>query len=245
MPSPLLRSLRKAEVSNFAARVLDPVDPELMKESPGSWTKANSLRRLAQNMGVSWAMDDAQIQEIVDRVVTAIESLRPVSEPDAGFWQTLSFAPVATLTVGVLAAIIAGLALRQRSRSDARAEWWRRTQWALDNIPDGGQDADQESETNREILAYAVLGVQVENESAKKVELDVIEAILPFVPKGEGEEVEAIVDEVENLPSLPSELREQLEGYQREVHDVTLPGATVDATADSVDTGDTRRESHE
>lgn len=216
-----------------------------MKETARLLDEANNLRRPAQNMGVSWAMDDAQIQEIVDQFVTAIESLRPVSEPDAGFWQTFSFAPAATLTVGVLAAIIAGLALRQRSRSDARAEWWRRTQWALDNIPDSGQEADQESRTNREILAYAVLGVQVENKLAKKVELDVIEAILPFVPKGEGEEVEAIVEQVENLQALPSEVREQLVGYQREVHGVTPPGATVDATADSVDTGDTRRESHE
>ena len=54
-------------------------------------------------------MDEAQIQEIVDRVVTAIKSLQPVSEPDPGFWDRLwdsvTFAPLATLIVGILAAV--------------------------------------------------------------------------------------------------------------------------------------------
>lgn len=194
-------------------------------------------------------MTDDQIQEMVNRMARAVESLQPVSETDPGFWDRLwdsvTFAPLATLVVGILAAVVAGSALWQKSRSDARAEWWRRTQWALDNIPDG-PEPDTESATNRETLAYAVLGVQVNSKLAKKIDVDVIEAIVPFMPTGEDEDVNAMVETVQGLPELPSEVRQQLGNLSSDAGTAPpVPEAAVDAAPDSGDTGEARRETHE
>ncbi|MHA7143442.1 hypothetical protein ACX80U_01865 [Arthrobacter sp. TmT3-37] len=60
------------------------------------------------------------------------------------WWEIVgALAPLAVLLAAVLAAVTAFAALRQRStadraaleqkrRADDRAEWWRRTQWAID-----------------------------------------------------------------------------------------------------------------
>lgn len=77
-------------------------------------------------------MDEAQIQEWVDQLTGALQGLRPEQQPESGFWDSYSFAPMVTLGIGLAAAIIAVATLFQKSRSDARSEWWRRTQWAVD-----------------------------------------------------------------------------------------------------------------
>lgn len=48
----------------------------------------------------------------------------------AADWQV--WAAFAPLIAAIIAALIAGAALWQKHRSDNRAEWWRRAQWALD-----------------------------------------------------------------------------------------------------------------
>ncbi len=54
--------------------------------------------------------------------------------PPADWWQVLAaLSPLAILIAGVAAAVVGLLTLRQRSRADARAQWWSRTQWALDS----------------------------------------------------------------------------------------------------------------
>ncbi|HEY8295687.1 MAG TPA: hypothetical protein VIG41_10140 [Micrococcaceae bacterium] len=52
----------------------------------------------------------------------------------ADWWQVLAaLGPLAILIAGVAAAVVGLLTLRQRSRADARAQWWSRAQWALDS----------------------------------------------------------------------------------------------------------------
>ncbi|MDQ6753825.1 MAG: hypothetical protein M3017_10520 [Actinomycetota bacterium] len=52
----------------------------------------------------------------------------------ADWWQVLAaLSPPAILIAGVAAAVVGLLTLRQRSRADARAQWWSRAQWALDS----------------------------------------------------------------------------------------------------------------
>lgn len=48
----------------------------------------------------------------------------------AADWQV--WAAFAPLLAAIIAALIAAVALWQKHRSDNRAEWWRRAQWALD-----------------------------------------------------------------------------------------------------------------
>ena len=40
--------------------------------------------------------------------------------------------PAATLTASLLVLLSAGLTVRQRHRADAKDQWWKRTQWAID-----------------------------------------------------------------------------------------------------------------
>lgn len=93
-------------------------------------------------------MNDQQIQEIADRVILALQNLAP-GEPS-----TLAYIAALAPGVALLAAIGAvwvGLRnlkqqqralkvsvrsdarnLKQKREADARSEWWRRTQWALE-----------------------------------------------------------------------------------------------------------------
>lgn len=90
-------------------------------------------------------MDDKQIQDIADRVIEALQHLAP-SEPSG--WAL--FPPFAALIAAGVVAVVGwhnlkqqqlALAtqvsthestLTQKREADARSEWWRRTQWALE-----------------------------------------------------------------------------------------------------------------
>ncbi|MHA7271370.1 hypothetical protein [Arthrobacter sp. HLT1-20] len=93
-------------------------------------------------------MNDEQIQEIVDRVIEALQNLAP---RDPAWWVAwAAFGSYATLLAAVVAFLIGWLSLRQQKNAlatqvaantssleqkreaDARSEWWRRTQWALE-----------------------------------------------------------------------------------------------------------------
>ena len=95
-------------------------------------------------------MDEKQIQEIVDRVVTALESLKPVASAKEWWEHVAAFGSWAALLAAGLAFWIGWRSLkqqqkalkvtvrsdarnlRQKREADARSEWWRRTQWALE-----------------------------------------------------------------------------------------------------------------
>jgi hypothetical protein len=49
------------------------------------------------------------------------------------WWEILAaFAPVGTFAAAVVAAVVGLSTIRQRSYADRRAEFWRRTEWALE-----------------------------------------------------------------------------------------------------------------
>ncbi|GAB3284483.1 hypothetical protein GCM10027449_28550 [Sinomonas notoginsengisoli] len=53
--------------------------------------------------------------------------------PEPQWWEVVSaLAPLGTLAAAVVAAVIGLGTLRQRSYADRRAEFWRRTEWALE-----------------------------------------------------------------------------------------------------------------
>jgi hypothetical protein len=93
-------------------------------------------------------MTDKQIQDIADRVIDALHQLAPA---EAGWWVPWSaFGSYAALLAAIVAFLIgmrtlkqqkgalevqrkgAESTLGQRQVADDRAEWWRRTQWALE-----------------------------------------------------------------------------------------------------------------
>lgn len=76
-------------------------------------------------------MTEKEIQELAERLVTAIEHLAPGGP---SFWTILSaLGPLVTLLAAYLVYRSAKKTLKQKQEADDRAEWWRRTQWALES----------------------------------------------------------------------------------------------------------------
>ncbi len=115
----------------------------------------------------------------------------------AEWWQVVAaLGPLAVLLTGLVAALISILVLRQRTQADAleliqkthadsRAEWWRRTQWALDRA----LDADE----NTKALGLAALAVLAQSELASTEELELLDIAWRTV-NGEGSDADADAD---------------------------------------------------
>lgn len=79
-------------------------------------------------------MTDKEIQELAERLVTAVEHLEPGGP--SFFTILAALGPLVTLLAAYLVYRSAKKTLKQREQADDRAEWWRRTQWALEATTD-------------------------------------------------------------------------------------------------------------
>lgn len=110
-------------------------------------------------------MTDQQIQEIADRVVAALEGLAPGTN-----WLAVLLPPFAVLAAALTAFLLGRKTLDQKSEADARSEWWRRTQWALEATA---------SDTDEKLYAYGteMLQVLARSKLAGEEELDLLDAV--------------------------------------------------------------------
>ena len=87
----------------------------------------------------------------------------------AEWWQILAaLGPLAVLLGALIAGVIGWRTLNQKAEADNRAEWWKRTQWALDAVYSGDK--------KRGTIGLKVLKVRGESELAGDGELAVLEA---------------------------------------------------------------------
>ncbi|MCB5274715.1 hypothetical protein BJG92_02252 [Arthrobacter sp. SO5] len=87
----------------------------------------------------------------------------------AEWWQILAaLGPLAVLLGALVAGVIGWRTLKQKAEADNRAEWWKRTHWALDAVYSG--------DTKRGTIGLKVLKVLGESELAGEGELAVLEA---------------------------------------------------------------------
>lgn len=92
-----------------------------------------------------------------------------VVAPPPEWWQIIAgLSPVAVLIGAIVAGVIGYRQLKQKREADNRAEWWKRTQWALDAVYSGDK--------KRGTVGLKVLTVLAESDLAGKGELDVLEA---------------------------------------------------------------------
>jgi hypothetical protein len=86
----------------------------------------------------------------------------------AEWWQIVAaLAPVAVLIAAAVGAFMAWQTLRQKAIADDRAEWWKRTQWALDSALDEDEDP--------RALGLAALEVLASSELARNEELELLD----------------------------------------------------------------------
>ena len=87
--------------------------------------------------------------------------------------------PAVTLLAALVAGGIAYASLRRRRRADAKAEWWRRTQWAFDQI--------LTDDVDRQDVVVAALDRLGTSELATQEDLDLLQAgwdaVLAEVPE--------------------------------------------------------------
>jgi hypothetical protein len=109
----------------------------------------------------------------------------------AEWWQIVAaLGPLAVLAGAVLAAFIGwrtlrqkavadAQALRQRTRADDRAEWWKRTQWALDKALEEDEDA--------KAIGLASLAVLARSDLAREEELELLDIAWQSVTEANGD----------------------------------------------------------
>jgi hypothetical protein len=91
----------------------------------------------------------------------------------APWWQTL--APYAPLLAAIIAAWIAWQTLKERSRADNQAEWWRRAQWAIDSSLSTDPDQAEMGQKAIEVLGRSKLAAEEELELLKVATADPLE----------------------------------------------------------------------
>ncbi|GAB5079581.1 hypothetical protein [Arthrobacter sp. AD-310] len=106
-------------------------------------------------------MDEQQIQDIANRVIAALEQLKPLA-PGEPAWYVIvaSLAPVAALLAAGLVTFIGWRNLKHQQKAlkvsmqnDDRSEWWKRAQWALEAE---ATDNDKLSAAGTEMLKLLV-----------------------------------------------------------------------------------------
>jgi hypothetical protein len=116
----------------------------------------------------------------------------PPASAQAAWWEVLAaLGPLAVLVAAVIGAAISWRTLRQRTTADAhalqqrtdaddRAEWWKRTQWALDR-------ALQEDQGGK-ALGLATLAVLARSPLARDEELELLDIAWKSVLEAPGDE---------------------------------------------------------
>ena len=176
-------------------------------------------------------MDEQQIQEIVNRVTEALHSLAPDGPQ---WWDPFAvLTPLGALTAAVVAAVIGWRnlkgqeralratvrgnekTLRQRSEADARSEWWRRTQWAL--------DATTSDNTVMYQYGVGMLDILARSELAGAEEARLLQAVAKATSTGMQEEsIRGLVQRLSDImPALSPEEADSV----RTFGDIDVPSA--------------------
>ena len=124
----------------------------------------------------------------------------------AEWWQVLgALGPLAVLLGALLAALISWGTLRQRTAADAlalaqkreadnRAEWWKRTQWALDHALD--------EDPNSKALGLAALAVLTHSELARTEELELLDIAWQAVDGEDNDDEGPVAENVDSADDM-------------------------------------------
>lgn len=152
-------------------------------------------------------MDEKQIQDIVDRVVEALNGLKPAAAAPKESWEYVaSFGSWAALVAAIVAFFIGWWTIRQKREADARAEWWRRTQWAL----------EASASENDAMNAYGtgMLDLLARSELASPKDKELLDAVWEVTDtEMQDDNIEQLLDEAANLKGLNPEQQAVVSSY--------------------------------
>ncbi|MEC3851278.1 hypothetical protein [Paenarthrobacter ureafaciens] len=162
-------------------------------------------------------LDDQQIQEIANRVIDALNGLQPIAPAPKEWWEHVaSFGSWAALAAAGIAFWIGWLSLQhqkavlsaqneanantleQKREADARSEWWRRTQWAL----------EASASENDEMYSYGtgMLDLLARSELASPKDKELLDAVWEVTDtEMQDDSIEQLIDEASRLNGLDEE----------------------------------------
>lgn len=159
-------------------------------------------------------MTDQQLQDIADRIIQALENLAPGAPAWWAPWA--AFGSYAALLAAGVAFLVGWLSIRQqkkalaaqienhqaaltqKSEADARAEWWRRTQWALEASASG----------NPMMYAYGtgILDLLAKSELAGPQDKRMLDAVWEGTStEMKDESIERLIEDAKDLGNLSYE----------------------------------------
>ncbi|GAA5230092.1 hypothetical protein [Arthrobacter cryoconiti] len=173
-------------------------------------------------------MDDKQIQEIADRVIGALQALAP---RDPSIWADFAaLTPIAALVAAIVAAVVGyrnlkqqqrALAaqisthestLKQKSESDAKSEWWRRTQWSLDAT----------TSVNTTMYGYGtgVLVLMAKSKLADPEDKELLDAVWQATStEMQDEDIERLIKDAQWQENLTEEETASVQSYYEDTDD--------------------------
>lgn len=203
-------------------------------------------------------MDEQQIQDIADRVIDALYNLAPGSPDPLGYVAALTpLAALLAAVIGywnlrqaqkALAATVKNneenlkqqqtsmnateesnaRSLEQKREADARAEWWRRTQWSLEAMTSGV--------AVKEEYGAAVMAIQAESNLAGPEELAMLESVLKdFSNEKQEGYIDRLLQDAQALQVelTPEEENSLYSNYGFDVDEPPLPGDNGDTKEDA------------
>jgi hypothetical protein len=99
---------------------------------------------------------------------------RPINWPVLTLDQMSKLGPIATALAALVALIVGGITVWQRTNADRRDQWWKRTEWALG----WAMGADSAGNKVRVDVGLAALGYQGRSRLAKRDESEFLRACL-------------------------------------------------------------------
>lgn len=168
-------------------------------------------------------LTDPEIQEIADRVIKALEQLGAPADKTDLLNILPALAPFAVLGAALLAFGLGLITIIQKKKADARSEWWRRTQWAL--------DATISEDPRMYGYGAAMLRLLAKSKLADKHDKPVIDALWQGTSTAMSDEsIEQLIADAKNIPEPTVGEEESLLSYDLVREPDTADGKIVYST---------------
>lgn len=154
---------------------------------------------------------DPETVDLANRLILAVQHL---AAGESGWRTALAvLTPLTAIIAAIVAAIVGWRNLKQQQdaldatvRSAGRAEWWTRTQWAL--------DASASANAVMSTYGATMLDLLAESKMAKDEDMALLDAVWKGTTSGMNDEaIQALVTEAGSLVDIPEEQKASIQNF--------------------------------